>query len=45
MVVESKNKKEEPKTASPGKELLENIHVEAGLQEDIVSIDNNSHLF
>lgn len=35
MVVESKNKKEEPKTASPGKELLENIHVEAGLQEDI----------
>nr|XP_034304568.1 uncharacterized protein LOC117681998 isoform X1 [Crassostrea gigas]XP_034304569.1 uncharacterized protein LOC117681998 isoform X2 [Crassostrea gigas] len=35
MVVESRNKKEEPKTASPGKELLENIHVEAGLQEDI----------
>ncbi|XP_052680049.1 uncharacterized protein LOC128160746 [Crassostrea angulata] len=35
MVVESKNKKEEPKTASPGEELLENIHVEAGLQEDI----------
>lgn len=37
-----KIKKEETEIISPGRRLLENV--QAGLQEDIVSIDNNCHL-